>query len=218
LDSCEGIGLMCLAEVMLRIPNTEARNQLIRDKIVDADRRAHFGNSPSMFVSAAAWGLLATGTLPKQPDENALAEALTSVVRKGSEAVVRAGIAYAMRMLSKQFVTAQTIEEAIGAAKVRQRGDMKLFLGHRLSRMPRGDTLRDITQVSQEPTNSIDSRAQAHLHVRPLLACVSAGGCSGTQAGWHLICAFHRGRHAGKAKDGLAAEGAAAAPADNEQT
>src|SRR5689334_22504021 len=33
LDSREGIALMCLAEAMLRIPDTETRNQLIRDKI-----------------------------------------------------------------------------------------------------------------------------------------------------------------------------------------
>ncbi|TDG10999.1 bifunctional proline dehydrogenase/L-glutamate gamma-semialdehyde dehydrogenase PutA [Paraburkholderia guartelaensis] len=122
LDSREGIALMCLAEAMLRIPDTDTRNQLIRDKIVDADWRAHVGKSPSMFVNATAWGLLVTGKLLKQPDENALAEALTRVVRKGGEAVVRAGVAYAMRMLGKQFVTGQTIEEAIGAAKGRESG------------------------------------------------------------------------------------------------
>lgn len=120
LDSREGIALMCLAEAMLRIPDTETRNQLIRDKIVDADWRAHIGKSPSLFVNATAWGLLVTGKLLKQPDDNALAEALTRVVRKGGEAVVRGGVAYAMRMLGKQFVTGQTIEEAIGVAKGRE--------------------------------------------------------------------------------------------------
>ncbi|MDK2655879.1 bifunctional proline dehydrogenase/L-glutamate gamma-semialdehyde dehydrogenase PutA [Cupriavidus consociatus] len=120
LDSREGIALMCLAEAMLRIPDTATRNQLIRDKIVDGDWRAHIGKSPSLFVNATAWGLLVTGKLLKQPDESALTEALTSVLRKGGEAVVRAGVAYAMRMLGKQFVTGQTIEEAIGAAKGRE--------------------------------------------------------------------------------------------------
>ncbi|HDR9318567.1 TPA: bifunctional proline dehydrogenase/L-glutamate gamma-semialdehyde dehydrogenase PutA [Burkholderia vietnamiensis] len=117
LDSREGIALMCLAEAMLRIPDTETRNQLIRDKIVDADWRAHIGKSPSLFVNATAWGLLITGKLLKKPDDAVLTEALTSVLRKGGETVVRAGVAYAMRMLGKQFVTGQTIEEAIGVAK-----------------------------------------------------------------------------------------------------
>lgn len=120
LDSREGIALMCLAEAMLRIPDTETRNQLIRDKIVDANWRAHIGKSPSLFVNATAWGLLVTGKLLKRPDTNALAEALTRVVRKGGEAVVRAGVSYAMRMLGKQFVTGQTIEEAIGVARGRE--------------------------------------------------------------------------------------------------
>ena len=120
LDSREGIALMCLAEAMLRIPDTPTRNQLIRDKIVDADWRAHLGKSPSLFVNATAWGLLVTGKLLKQPDEKSLSEALTSVIRKGGEAVVRSGVAYAMRLLGKQFVTGQTIEEAIRVAKTRE--------------------------------------------------------------------------------------------------
>ncbi|MGF6878085.1 bifunctional proline dehydrogenase/L-glutamate gamma-semialdehyde dehydrogenase PutA [Paraburkholderia sp. MM5477-R1] len=120
LDSREGIALMCLAEAMLRIPDTPTRNQLIRDKIVDADWRAHLGKSPSLFVNATAWGLLVTGKLLKQPDEKSLSEALTRVVRKGGEAVVRSGVAYAMRLLGKQFVTGQTIEEAIRLAKTRE--------------------------------------------------------------------------------------------------
>jgi RHH-type transcriptional regulator, proline utilization regulon repressor / proline dehydrogenase / delta 1-pyrroline-5-carboxylate dehydrogenase len=120
LDSREGIALMCLAEAMLRIPDTPTRNQLIRDKIVDADWRAHLGKSPSLFVNATAWGLLVTGKLLKQPDEKSLSEALTSVIRKGGEAVVRSGVAYAMRLLGKQFVTGQTIEEAIRVAKSRE--------------------------------------------------------------------------------------------------
>ncbi|QCP51684.1 bifunctional proline dehydrogenase/L-glutamate gamma-semialdehyde dehydrogenase PutA [Trinickia violacea] len=120
LDSREGIALMCLAEAMLRIPDTPTRNQLIRDKIVDADWRAHIGKSPSLFVNATAWGLLVTGKLLKQPDESSLAEALTSVIRKGGESVVRSGVAYAMRLLGKQFVTGQTIEEAIRVAKSRE--------------------------------------------------------------------------------------------------
>lgn len=120
LDSREGIALMCLAEAMLRIPDTDTRNRLIRDKIVDGDWRSHVGNSPSLFVNATAWGLFITGKLLKQPEDSALAEALSRVLRKGGETVVRAGVAYAMGMLGKQFVTGQTIEEAIGVAKGRE--------------------------------------------------------------------------------------------------
>ncbi|MEO8118285.1 MAG: proline dehydrogenase family protein [Rhodoferax sp.] len=127
LDSREGVALMCLAEAMLRIPDTETRNKLIRDKIVDQDWRSHIGQSPSLFVNAAAWGLALTGKVLKQPDGNALAAALTNVLRRGGEGIVRAGVSFAMRLLGKQFVTGQTIEEAISLAKGREK------LGYRYS-------------------------------------------------------------------------------------
>ena len=37
LDTHEGIMLMCLAEALLRIPDAETRDRLIRDKIADRD-------------------------------------------------------------------------------------------------------------------------------------------------------------------------------------
>src|SRR5207253_3406018 len=63
LDSREGIALMCLAEALLRIPDTATRDRLIRDKLAQGDWRSHVGRSPSLFVNAAAWGLLVTGKL-----------------------------------------------------------------------------------------------------------------------------------------------------------
>ena len=63
LSSQEGVALMCLAEALLRIPDRATRDALIRDKISQGDWQAHVGHSPSLFVNAAAWGLLLTGKL-----------------------------------------------------------------------------------------------------------------------------------------------------------
>ncbi len=41
LSSEEGVALMCLAEALLRVPDTETADTLIRDKIGGADWRAH---------------------------------------------------------------------------------------------------------------------------------------------------------------------------------
>ena len=49
LSSQEGIALMCLAEALLRIPDRETADRLIRDKISRADWGAHLGQSPSLF-------------------------------------------------------------------------------------------------------------------------------------------------------------------------
>ena len=63
LSSQEGVALMCLAEALLRIPDDDTRDALIRDKIGGGDWRAHLGHSPSLFVNAATWGLMLTGQL-----------------------------------------------------------------------------------------------------------------------------------------------------------
>ena len=55
LSSQEGVALMCLAEALLRIPDSATRDALIRDKIAPGDWRAHLGQSRSLFVNAATW-------------------------------------------------------------------------------------------------------------------------------------------------------------------
>ena len=89
LDSREGVALMCLAEALLRIPDAATRDRLIRDKIGEGDWRAHVGRSPSLFVNAAAWGLLVTGRLVDSRSDSALEQALASLLRKGGEPLIR---------------------------------------------------------------------------------------------------------------------------------
>ena len=65
LSSQEGVALMCLAEALLRIPDQATADKLIRDKISKGDWGAHLGQSQSLFVNAATWGLVITGKLVK---------------------------------------------------------------------------------------------------------------------------------------------------------
>ena len=111
---------MCLAEALLRIPDPATRDRLIRDKIGGGDWRAHLGRSPSLFVNAAAWGLLVTGQLVESRRDTALEAAVTSLLRKGGEPLIRKGVDLAMRLLGKQFVTGRTIAEAIANARERE--------------------------------------------------------------------------------------------------
>ena len=120
LSSEEGVALMCLAESLLRIPDTATRDRLIQDKLSDGDWKSHVGNSPSMFVNAAAWGLVLTGKLT-QPTTGSLGSALTRVLQKGGAPFIRAGVNHAMKILGKQFVTGQTIEEALSNGKEREK-------------------------------------------------------------------------------------------------
>lgn len=86
LSSEEGVALMCLAEALLRIPDHQTADRLIADKISKGDWRKHLGESPSLFVNAATWGLLITGKLVGTSSENGLASALTRLINKGGTA------------------------------------------------------------------------------------------------------------------------------------
>lgn len=113
LSSQEGVALMCLAEALLRIPDAATRDALIRDKIAGGDWAAHLGHSPSPFVNAATWGLLVTGKLTATRDEAGLCAALTRLIARGGEPVIRKGVDLAMRMMGEQFVAGRTIAEAL---------------------------------------------------------------------------------------------------------
>ena len=123
LSSQEGVSLMCLAEALLRIPDTATRDALIRDKIAPGDWRAHVGHSPSLFVNAATWGLVVTGKLTATVHETSLASALTRLIARSGEPVIRRGVNLAMRLMGEQFVLGQTIDEALTqGAKMEARG------------------------------------------------------------------------------------------------
>jgi RHH-type proline utilization regulon transcriptional repressor/proline dehydrogenase/delta 1-pyrroline-5-carboxylate dehydrogenase len=117
LSSQEGVALMCLAEALLRIPDRPTRDALIRDKIGAGDWRAHLGHSASLFVNAATWGLLITGRLTATNSEAGLSAALTRLIGRGGEPLVRKGVDIAMRMMGEQFVTGQTIAEALARSR-----------------------------------------------------------------------------------------------------
>ncbi len=117
LSSEEGVALMCLAEALLRIPDDATRDALIRDKIGGGDWAAHLGHSPSLFVNAATWGLVVTGRLSATATERGLGAALTRLVARAGEPVIRRGMDMAMRMMGEQFVRGETIEEALKRAR-----------------------------------------------------------------------------------------------------
>ncbi|WP_250532633.1 trifunctional transcriptional regulator/proline dehydrogenase/L-glutamate gamma-semialdehyde dehydrogenase [Caballeronia sp. AZ10_KS36] len=117
LSSQEGVALMCLAEALLRIPDRATRDALIRDKISKGDWRSHMGQAPSLFVNAATWGLMITGKLVTTNSEAGLSSALTRMIGKGGEPLIRKGVDMAMRLMGEQFVTGETISEALANSR-----------------------------------------------------------------------------------------------------
>ncbi|HEV2112317.1 MAG TPA: bifunctional proline dehydrogenase/L-glutamate gamma-semialdehyde dehydrogenase PutA [Gammaproteobacteria bacterium] len=118
LSSQEGMVLMCLAEALLRIPDADTADKLIRDKIVTGNWQEHLGASPSLFVNASTWGLMLTGKLIEldQAAERNISSYMATMVARVGEPVIRTAFRQAMRIMGHQFVMGRTIEEALKRA------------------------------------------------------------------------------------------------------
>ncbi|MGQ0665050.1 MAG: bifunctional proline dehydrogenase/L-glutamate gamma-semialdehyde dehydrogenase PutA [Pseudomonadota bacterium] len=120
LSSREGVVLMCLAEALLRIPDAETAERLIRDKLGPADWAAHLGHSDSLFVNASVWALMLGGRvlrLEEEEEEEGLGAILRRLIAAPGEPIVRHAVGGAMRILGRQFVMGRTIEEALDRAR-----------------------------------------------------------------------------------------------------
>ena len=115
LSTDEGVGLMCLAEALLRVPDADTIDELIADKVEPSNWGAHLGRSTSSLVNAATWGLMLTGrVLDDSPGPAAL---LRSAMRRLGEPVVRTAVGRAMKLMGRQFVLGETIGAAMDRAR-----------------------------------------------------------------------------------------------------
>ncbi len=115
LGSEEGVLLMCVAEALLRIPDQDTADKLIRDKLGEADWRRHMGQSDSVLVNASTWGLMLTGHLVDVADgtKRDVHNAFKRLVGRVGEPVIRLAVRQAMRIMGHQFVMGRTIGEAL---------------------------------------------------------------------------------------------------------
>ncbi|HSR64686.1 MAG TPA: bifunctional proline dehydrogenase/L-glutamate gamma-semialdehyde dehydrogenase PutA, partial [Xanthomonadaceae bacterium] len=115
LGSEEGVLLMCVAEALLRIPDPDTADKLIRDKLGEADWKRHMGQSDSILVNASTWGLMLTGHLVDLADATRrdVHGAFKRLIGRIGEPVIRLAVRQAMRIMGHQFVMGRTIDEAL---------------------------------------------------------------------------------------------------------
>lgn len=120
LSTKEGIALMCLAEALLRIPDSATADRLIRDKIGSADWDKHIGKADDLFVNASTWALMLTGKViadvGEEDAETPISGIASRMVSKLGEPVVRRAMLHSMKIMGEQFVMGRTIEEALARA------------------------------------------------------------------------------------------------------
>src|SRR5688572_28634468 len=147
LTTPEGVALMCVAEALLRIPDADTADALIRDKLAGGNWSA---------ASAADWALMLTGTLAKWHDaQEQPAALLKRLIARLGEPVVRGAVKQAMRILAGQFVLAETIEDAVKRGNERR--------PYRFS----FDMLGEAARTAQDAASYLVSYTRAINAVRP---------------------------------------------------
>ncbi len=123
LNTQEGITLMCLAEALLRIPDTKTRNRFIQSQVHRGDWEKHLGHSHSLFVNASTWGLVLSGQILDPLDSFAVKAlpVMKRLVRRSGQPVIRGALFAAIKLLGEHFVMGNTIEQAI--RRTRQQSD-----------------------------------------------------------------------------------------------
>ncbi|HZH26676.1 MAG TPA: bifunctional proline dehydrogenase/L-glutamate gamma-semialdehyde dehydrogenase PutA [Azospirillaceae bacterium] len=113
LSTAEGVALMCLAEALLRIPDRHTVDALIGDRLGEGEWDARLGGKSSVFMNASAWGLALTGRLLQWDGGTDAGSTLRRMIARLGKPVVRTALETAMRLMGKQFVMGETIEQAL---------------------------------------------------------------------------------------------------------
>jgi RHH-type proline utilization regulon transcriptional repressor/proline dehydrogenase/delta 1-pyrroline-5-carboxylate dehydrogenase len=112
LSDEDGVTLMCLAEALLRVPDSDTVDALIQDKLSEKDWSRHFSKDNSLFVNASTWGLAVAGKLV-----NVSNDSITRIFKNSTKPIIRAAVDRAMRIMGQHFVLGRTVEEAMKNAK-----------------------------------------------------------------------------------------------------
>ena len=117
LSTHEGVALMCLAEALLRVPDTPTIDELIEDKVSPSSWGKHLGGSSSPLVNASTWALMLSGKVLKEPNASGVVDLLRGAVKRLGEPVIRLAVQRAIKEMGHQFVLGQTIDEAVRRGK-----------------------------------------------------------------------------------------------------
>ncbi len=152
LSTEEGVVLMCLAEALLRVPDSATANALIRDKIAGRHWREGEDEDSPLVVALSARGLslgsatLMLGAMGSKANPLTL---LKSMIRRSGEPVIRQAALAAMKLLGQQFVMGETIDAAVRRAD-KDKGELASF-----------DMLGEAARTAEDARRYYDSYAAA---------------------------------------------------------
>ncbi|HEU5280424.1 MAG TPA: bifunctional proline dehydrogenase/L-glutamate gamma-semialdehyde dehydrogenase PutA [Gammaproteobacteria bacterium] len=138
LSTEEGIALMCMAEALLRIPDTATMDKFVSDKLSTAEWKNHLSRENPLFINAATMSLMLTGTVyaPQLSNDASLASVFKRAFSRLGITVIRPILLQMMKAIGNQFVTGQTIDEALANAPALEK------MGYRFSYDMLGEAAR----------------------------------------------------------------------------
>ncbi|AOY86890.1 bifunctional proline dehydrogenase/L-glutamate gamma-semialdehyde dehydrogenase [Marinobacter salinus] len=158
LTTKEGVALMCLAEALLRVPDSTTINDLIEDKITSGAWGTHVGKASSPLINTATVALLMTSNLLKDSERHSVGDTLRKLLKRFGEPVIRTVAGQAMKEMGRQFVLGRDINEAQDEARD------YMAKGYTYSYDMLGEAARtddDAQRYYESYSNAIDSIAKA---------------------------------------------------------
>lgn len=110
LSNEEGVAIVCLAEALLRIPDSKTAKELIEDKIKGKKWLSHVSANNSTFVNAASWGLVLTGKVLGISNSNFNP---AKIIKKLGEPIVLQALKSAVKMISNEFIMGSEMTGAL---------------------------------------------------------------------------------------------------------
>jgi RHH-type proline utilization regulon transcriptional repressor/proline dehydrogenase/delta 1-pyrroline-5-carboxylate dehydrogenase len=111
LSTDDGVILMCLAEALIRIPDTHSMNDFIVSKLQQSDWKSEYA-SDSFLVNASSWSLYLTGKVMR-PQTQRCIQIAQSFFQKLSLPAIRAATVQVMKVMSNHYILGTNIQEAI---------------------------------------------------------------------------------------------------------
>lgn len=118
LDTYEGVAIMCLAEALLRIPDQQTADELIRDKLEKGNWKKFFSKQGGILMNSSTYGLMISGKILQLSKESEQIEsALNRIAGRIGEPVIREALKKGMQILGQKFVLGTNTENALDRAK-----------------------------------------------------------------------------------------------------
>jgi RHH-type transcriptional regulator, proline utilization regulon repressor / proline dehydrogenase / delta 1-pyrroline-5-carboxylate dehydrogenase len=138
LSTNEGIILMRLSEALIRTPDFETAQLLMRDKLVAGEWGAHSGESPATLINAATVGLRFSAAWIEATGGNAAAR----LAAKLGDRVLHAAVVRGMGIMAGHFVLGSSIEDAVARGN-RSSKDRQASALHSFDMLGEGALTRD---------------------------------------------------------------------------